>query len=612
MADIVIVPNTDNPVQVNVSQQTQTISVSVPDINVVDVSAGLTVTIEGNGGGSSTFLGLTDTPLSYIDQGDKFLAVNTNGTAVTFVDAPTGGGDVTSLSLTDTPDGYGDEGQVLAVNGGLDGLAWSYKVSTLNDLSGAITLTEGNDNIVITPSGSNISLEVKPQQVIENVKNVSGGVLAKGTPLHITGNAGNTSEVIAANANASDPKSCHFILNEDLVDEEEGEAIAIGFINNVEVGSGNAVNFSAGDEVWLADGGGYTTTRPTGSGTLVQKIGVILKVNTNQDTISGVIFGTFIEEHLPNLSSGYTWRGDANGYPIEYNLDALIARVTANEGDIDANDTDIALLQSADITLQDNIDAEVANRQAADTNLNTSIIANANSISAIKDRVFYQDTGGDDKVTLKPSDATVKIDIDGNGDVIEFTANDVKSTTISSTGVSTKGLTIDNGSNPFTLPTADGSSNQVLTTDGSGNVTWDTKAFPNVSIAGLAAAGDHDINADKWFFGTGVTSAGKLIYLSSTGAWGGADASAASTAKGMISVAVDTNPSTDGVVIRGFVYLTNDAGGNVGDPVYLSETGGLVTTTAPTTSGAVVRVMGYKVATNIIYFNPSQDWLELS
>lgn len=397
MADIVIVPNTDNPVQVNVSQQTQTISVSVPDINVVDISAGLTVTIEGNGGGSSTFLGLTDTPSSYTDQGDKFLAVNTNGTAVTFVDAPTGDGTVTS-------------------------------VNTIEPVDGNVTLSTTN-----VPEGDNL-----------------------------------------------------------------------------------------------------------------------------------------------------------------YYTDALVS----------ANST---VLQNTT-----GLASEVANRQAADTNLNTSIIANTNSINAIKDRVFYSDAGGDDKVTVKPADSTVKIDIDGTGDVIEFTAANVKSTTISSTGVSTKGLTIDNGSNPFTLPTADGSSNQVLTTDGSGNVTWDTKAFPNVSIAGLAAAGDHDINADKWFFGTGVTSAGKLIYLSSTGAWGGADASAASTAKGMISVAVDTNPSTDGVVIRGFVYLTNDAGGNVGDPVYLSETGGLVTTTAPTTSGAVVRVMGYKVATNIIYFNPSQDWLELS
>ena len=33
-------------------------------------------------------------------------------------------------------------------------------------------------------------------------------------------------------------------------------------------------------------------------------------------------------------------------------------------------------------------------------------------------------------------------------------------------------ITIDNGVNPYTLPPSDGAANQVLTTDGSGNVTW--------------------------------------------------------------------------------------------------------------------------------------------
>lgn len=465
MADIVIVPNTDNPVQVNVSQQTQTISVSVPDINVVDVSAGLTITIEGNGGGSSTFLGLTDTPSSYIDQGDRFLAVNTNGTAVTFVDAPTGDGTVTS-------------------------------VNTIEPVDGNVTLSTTN-----VPEGDNLYY---------------------------------TDALVSQNSTV--------VQNSTDIASEETARIAADTALQSQI-----------------------TSNDTDIATLTSDLSAEVTNRTGADTT------------------------------LQNNISAEASARAA-----------------ADTQLQNNIDAEVANRQAADTNLNTSIIANTNSINAIKDRVFYSDAGGDDKVTVKPADSTVKIDIDGTGDVIEFTAANVKSTTISSTGVSTKGLTIDNGSNPFTLPTADGSSNQVLTTDGSGNVTWDTKAFPNVSIAGLAAAGDHDINADKWFFGTGVTSAGRLIYLSSTGAWGGADASAASTAKGMISVAVGTNPSTDGVVIRGFVYLTVDAGGNVGDPVYLSETGGAVTTTAPTTSGAVVRVMGYKVATNIIYFNPSQDWIEIA
>jgi hypothetical protein len=44
----------------------------------------------GGGGGSSNFLGLTDTPSTFT--ASKFLAVNSGGTAVEFVDAPSGGG----------------------------------------------------------------------------------------------------------------------------------------------------------------------------------------------------------------------------------------------------------------------------------------------------------------------------------------------------------------------------------------------------------------------------------------------------------------------------------------------------------------------------------------
>ena len=80
----------------------------------------------------------------------------------------------------------------------------------------------------------------------------------------------------------------------------------------------------------------------------------------------------------------------------------------------------------------------------------------------------------------------------------------------------------------------------------------------------------------------------------------------------MLSVAAGADSDVNGMVIKGFVYLATDPGGSVGDVVYLSETANEVTSTAPTTSTAVVRVCGYKVATNVIYFNPSQDWIELS
>ena len=90
MADIVVVPNTSNPVQVNIQQPVQAINVTSPAINVVDVSQGLTITVVGGegGGGSSTFIGLTDTPSAFTGQAGNAVAVNGSNNGLEFVNFP--------------------------------------------------------------------------------------------------------------------------------------------------------------------------------------------------------------------------------------------------------------------------------------------------------------------------------------------------------------------------------------------------------------------------------------------------------------------------------------------------------------------------------------------
>ena len=68
----------------------------------------------------------------------------------------------------------------------------------------------------------------------------------------------------------------------------------------------------------------------------------------------------------------------------------------------------------------------------------------------------------------------------------------------------------------------------------------------------------------------------------------------------------------DGLVTRGVVYVRVDPGGSVGDICYLGTADGRLTTTAPSADGNVVRVMGHKLGTNLVYFNPSTNWVELT
>jgi hypothetical protein len=133
-----------------------------------------------------------------------------------------------------------------------------------------------------------------------------------------------------------------------------------------------------------------------------------------------------------------------------------------------------------------------------------------------------------------------------------------------------------------------------------------------VEDGGLSSAGSYGKGAEIWYQGTSTPTAGSVYYLDSSGNWANTDASAVATAKGMLSVSAGADSDVDGMVIKGFVYVGTDPGGSVGDVVYLSETANQLTTTPPTTASAVVRVCGYKVGTNVVYFDPSKDWIELS
>ena len=112
-------------------------------------------------------------------------------------------------------------------------------------------------------------------------------------------------------------------------------------------------------------------------------------------------------------------------------------------------------------------------------------------------------------------------------------------------------------------------------------------------------------------FGGGTTVAGKTYYLNSGGNWAAAGVSSAGIGgKGMLAIALGTSPS-DGMLLRGFfdvaTYLTG--GFTAGATVYLAASGQLTTTT-PSTSTEILRVVGVCSNTaNIVYFNPSADYL---
>jgi hypothetical protein len=125
---------------------------------------------------------------------------------------------------------------------------------------------------------------------------------------------------------------------------------------------------------------------------------------------------------------------------------------------------------------------------------------------------------------------------------------------------------------------------------------------------------DHSSNGDIVKIGTGSTTQGELCYYTSSGTWVAANAGATGTAGGvLLAIALGTDPDVDGMLLRGMYTLDHDPG-TVGDELYVSTTAGDITSTAPSGTGDVVRVIGYCLdSTNgQIWFNPSNDFIVLA
>ena len=145
------------------------------------------------------------------------------------------------------------------------------------------------------------------------VRNVNGSTLPKGTPVIATGVTGQVPDVIAAIASINSRMPATYVLNEEIADNAQGIAIISGVIEGVDTSS-----FSPGDVVYVADGGGFTNVKPTGT-SLIQNLGVVTRSNAN--TGSGVVYGAGRSNDVPNLPLGKFFIGSAgNTQESDYTL----------------------------------------------------------------------------------------------------------------------------------------------------------------------------------------------------------------------------------------------------------------------------------------------------
>lgn len=162
------------------------------------------------------------------------------------------------------------------------------------------------DNIIQTRTESGIinlnsANTSDAERVVQNVR--FDEQVSKGEPLRITGyNQGSgIISVAKADASASAEMPCYGLASEDYDSGATGTMVVSGNLSDI-----NTSAFNEGDTLYVAVGGGLTSTKPI-EPNLIQNVGFVARSNANNGTIEVVAIGR--ANDVPNLPVGHTFIG---------------------------------------------------------------------------------------------------------------------------------------------------------------------------------------------------------------------------------------------------------------------------------------------------------------
>ena len=133
------------------------------------------------------------------------------------------------------------------------------------------TFTDGDAFSVLRTDGAgNVAFDFADRAYF-NIR--AQEVLVKGDPIYVSGYSAGQDRVLVSKADASDPTKMPAIglAAEALAVNANGQGVTVGVLDNAATNT-----FAAGDELYVANGGGLTATAPTGADE-VQPVGIVIR-----------------------------------------------------------------------------------------------------------------------------------------------------------------------------------------------------------------------------------------------------------------------------------------------------------------------------------------------
>lgn len=437
-------------------------------------------------------------------------------------------------------------------------------------------------------------------------RNDEGDTITRGQVVYIKGIQGQTPTVALAACDDPAKMPAFGLAASTAADGENLQIISFGNIRNLNLSSVYGGSFSVGDVLYVATGSGgtsgsLTNNIPTGSGNLLQNMAKVVRNGGGGDGQLRV-GGAGRTNATPNLDKGYIFIGNDTDQSVQDNT--IFVSSSANKVGINETNPQYELHVSGAVSASTyhGDGSNLSGISASPGGSNTQIQFNNGGAF-----------GGDAFLTYN---ATTDI----------LSAKTISTQNITASGVAClfqSGLLVQGSltSSGHTL-LGSGVTNSDITVDG---------FLENVSSAGARSYRlfierqniAENISYGEYLYNfsvVGTIGESTLGYIGPSGDIGVLTASVTGSGIESLLGFVAGNNAADGFLIRGYCrpadnLLSSSAGTGslaVGTQVYASPTTpGGYTTVKPTTAGHCVRVVGHSVSTNIIFFNPSPDFIEL-